>query len=115
MYWLVATRLTAFQESLRVGGGESNEDPLIASAKHGDEEVLPSLSSLDNLERFFVAVYGERKKSENIETLAQLRFPKLLFQISICCSAFTTNDECIEIENILQPFRLYGFKTYSSP
>ena len=49
-----------------------NEDALIALAKLGDEEVLPSLSTLDNIERFVVAVYGQKKKSENIETLAQL-------------------------------------------
>ena len=51
-----------------------NEDALIALAKLGDEEVLPSLSTLDNIERFVVAVYGEKKKSEYIETLAQLRW-----------------------------------------
>ena len=51
-----------------------NEDALIALAKLGDEEVLPSLSTLDNIERFVVAVYGEKKKSENIEMLAQLHW-----------------------------------------
>ena len=51
-----------------------NEDALIALAKLSDEEVLPSLSTLNNIERLIVAVYGEKKKSEKIETLAQLRW-----------------------------------------
>ena len=49
-----------------------NEDALIALAKLGDEEVLPSFSTLDNIERLVVAVYGEKKKSENIERLVRL-------------------------------------------
>ena len=49
-----------------------NEDALIALAKLGDEEVLPSFSTLDNIERLVVAVYGEKKKSENTERLVRL-------------------------------------------
>ena len=117
MYWLVATRLAAFQESLRVVGGEflkCNEDALIDLAKLGDGRSITQ--SFNIWQHWKVRCCYLRTEKEIRKYWNACSAPLvLLFQISIWHSTTTTNDECIEVQNILQPFCLYGFKICSSP
>ena len=91
-----------------------NEDALIDLAKLGDGRSITQ--SFNIWQHWKVRCCYLRTEKEIRKYWNACSAPLvLLFQISIWHSTTTTNDECIEVQNILQPFCLYGFKTCSSP